>query len=44
VIEAQRASILEPYDHLHINHVSARGQCHDEAVAPHHTRCDQALV
>jgi hypothetical protein len=22
VIEAQRASILEPHDHLHINHVS----------------------
>jgi hypothetical protein len=21
VIEAQRASILEPHDHLHINHV-----------------------
>jgi len=28
VIEAQRASILVPHDHLHINHESALGQGH----------------
>jgi hypothetical protein len=31
VIEAQRASILEPHDHLHINHerMGWRVQCRD---------------
>ena len=50
VIEAQCASILEPHDHLHINHVSAEmslryGRLFDTTIRDEYQRaCSMATL